>query len=71
MAKALFGHVGLGTDQRLAAEVRRLRSRVTELEAELARTRQAHEALLSSASDKWVDDDLRLLTLPDSEPALT
>ena len=66
MAKALFGHVGVGTDQRLAAEVRRLRARVEQLEAELARTREAHEALLGSVV---VDDDLRLLTLPDSEPA--
>lgn len=66
MAKALFGHVGVGTDQRLAAEVRRLRARVEELEAELARTREAHEALLGSVV---VDDDLRLLTLPDGEPA--
>lgn len=72
MAKALFGHVGLGADSRLSAEVRRLRSRVAELEAELARTRAAHESLLSAVSaDKWVEDDLRLLTLPDDEPALT
>ena len=66
MAKALFGHVGVGTDQRLAAEVRRLRGRVEQLERELARTREAHEALLGSVH---VDDDLSLLTLPDSEPA--
>ena len=72
MAKALFGHVGLGTDQRLAAEVRRLRSRVEELEAELAQTRAAHEQLLSSVSSQsWAEDDLRLLTISDSEPALT
>ncbi len=70
MAKALLGHVGASTDLRLAAEVRRLRSRVAELEAELARTREAHEALLASVSDtKWVDDDLRMLTLPDDQPA--
>jgi len=66
MAKALYGHVGLSTDQRLAAEVRRLRSRVEELEAELARTR----ALLDTQTG-WVDDDLSMLTLPESEPALT
>lgn len=66
MAKALFGHVGAGTDLRLAAEVRRLRARVDELELTLARTRAAHEALLGSVH---VDDDLRLLTLPDGEPA--
>lgn len=71
MAKALLGHVGVGTDQRLAAEVRRLRGKVAELEAELARTREAHEALLATVgSGSWADDDLRLLTLRD-EPALT
>ena len=61
MAKALLGHVGVGTDLRLAAEVRRLRARVVELEAELA---QARAALL----DVHVDDDIRVLT---EEPALT
>ena len=54
MAKALFGHVGIGNDLRLVAEVRRLRGRVAELEAEVARL-QAHETV--------TDDDLRLLTL--------
>lgn len=63
MAKALFGHVGVGADLRLAEEVRRLRARVEELESELARTR---EALVGSVH---VDDDLRMLTLPDGEPA--
>jgi hypothetical protein len=72
MAKALFGHVGVGTDMRLAAEVRRLRGRVEQLEAELARTCEAHEALLSSVSGQpWVDDDLRMLVLPDDQPAYT
>jgi len=66
MAKALFGHTGVGTDLRLAAEVRRLRGRVAELEAELARTREAHEALLASVV---VEDDLSMLQLPDSAPA--
>ena len=66
MAKALFGHVGTGNDLRLAAEVRRLRGRVAELEAELA--------ALRSASDLSVtDDDLRLLTLDErvDEPAFS
>jgi hypothetical protein len=69
MAKALLGHVGAGTDLRLAAEVRRLRGRVAELEAELARVREAHEQLLGSGT--WVEEDLRLLTLPSEEPAYT
>ena len=60
MAKALFGHVGVGPDMRLVAEVRRLRGRVEELEAELTRLRAANDALVSTVS---VDDDLRLLTL--------
>ena len=67
MAKALFGHVGAGTDLRLVDEVRRLRARVTDLEAELARLQTAHDGLVASVT---VDDDIRMLTLED-EPALT
>lgn len=60
MAKALFGHVGLGSDVRLAAEVRRLRSRVAELEAELALVRAARDGLVAEMT---VEDDLRSLTM--------
>ena len=67
MAKALFGHVGAGTDLRLVDEVRRLRARVTDLEAELARLQTAHDGLVASVT---VDDDIRMLTFED-EPALT
>ena len=67
MAKALFGHVGAGTDLRLVDEVRRLRSRVTDLEAELSRLQAAHDGLVASVT---VDDDIRMLTFED-EPALT
>jgi hypothetical protein len=62
MAKALFGHTGVGSDLRLAAEVRRLRGRVAELETELT---HAHNALAAFVT---VEDDIRLLT---EEPALT
>lgn len=65
MAKALLGHVG-GTDLRLVDEVRRLRIRVRDLEAELARVTAANEALVTSVH---VEDDIRLLTF--DEPALT
>jgi hypothetical protein len=65
MAKALLGHVGVGTDMRLAAEVRRLRTRVRELEAELAHARALNEALASQVD---VSDELRALEV---EPALT
>ena len=69
MAKALFGHVGVGTDLRLAAEVRRLRSRVLELEEELSRVRAANDALVASVH---VEDDIRVLTEASlSEHALT
>ena len=67
MAKALFGHVGIGNDLRLVDEVRRLRTRVTELEAEIARLHATNDALMSSVH---VDDDIRMLTL-DEQPALT
>jgi outer membrane murein-binding lipoprotein Lpp len=65
MAKALFGHVGVGTDLRLSTEVRRLRARVAQLEAELARVRSVNEALVERVD---VSDELREL---DAEPALT
>ena len=62
MAKALLGHVG-GTDLRLVDEVRRLRTRVRDLEAELARVSAANDALVASVH---VEDDIRLLTLDES-----
>lgn len=67
MAKALFGHVGGGTDLRLVSEVRRLRARVRELEEELTRTRDANEALMTSMTMH----DEEILRLPRAEPALT
>ncbi len=60
MAKALLGHVGVGSDLRLAAEVRRLRARVAELEAELQVVRAARDSLVAEMT---VEDDLRSLTL--------
>ena len=67
MAKALFGHVGVGADLRLAAEVRRLRARVAELEQELAVTRATNDF----AASLTVEDDIRTLTLDSNEPVLT
>ena len=67
MAKALFGHVGNGTDLRLVDEVRRLRARVQDLEHQLVHLQSAHDELVASVT---VDDDIRMLTL-DDEPALT
>lgn len=66
MAKALLGHVGVGNDLRLAAEVRRLRARVLELEDEIGRVRAANDALLAAVH---VEDDIRLIT--QAEPVLT
>jgi hypothetical protein len=68
MAKALFGHVGVGSDLRLSAEVRRLRARVAQLEQELAVARAANEAFAASIT---VEDDLRTLHVDGREPALT
>jgi len=61
MAKALLGHVGVGTDLRLADEVRRLRGRIAELESELAHVRAVNDALASTVT---VEDDLSTLTEP-------
>ena len=66
MAKALLGHVG-GVDLRLVDEVRRLRGRVNELQAEVARLTAANDALVATVH---VEDDIRMLTL-DDQPALT
>jgi hypothetical protein len=44
MAKALFGYVGAVPDRRLVDEVTFLRTRVRDLEAEIARLRTEREA---------------------------
>jgi hypothetical protein len=67
MAKALLGHVGLVPDHLLVSDLRRLRARVVELEAEVDRLRAVNEALTSRVA---VSDDL-LLSVPEVEPALT
>jgi len=72
MAKALFGHVGLGPDVRVTAEMRRLRERVRDLEHEVARLEAANAALRNGLH---VDDDMLTLSVPDgvteqAEPAL-
>ena len=72
MAKALFGHVGLGPDVRVMAEMRRLRERCRDLEHEVARLQAANAALRNGLH---VDDDMLTLEVPDTvaeqaEPAL-
>ena len=65
MAKALFGYVG-GPDPRLLTEVRRLRLRVTELEAEVLRLQAVNDALTAAPDDEHLAlDDAR-----EPEPAL-
>jgi hypothetical protein len=64
MAKALLGHVG-GPDPRMVAEMRRLKQRVRDLEAELARLQDENDVLVASAGH-----DL-LIPVPVREPALT
>jgi hypothetical protein len=71
MAKALFGHVGVGPDVRVMSEMRRLRERVRDLEHEVARLEAANAAL---ANGLPVDDEMLSLSVPDileQEPALT
>jgi hypothetical protein len=70
MAKALFGHVGVGQDLRMAAEMRRLRQRVRDLEDEVDRLQAANSAL----TPQTVGDDMSdliSLSVPEAEPALT
>ena len=63
MAKALLGHVGVGSDLRLVDEVRRLRGRIAELETELARVRTVNDALAAAVP---VEDDLSTLALSEA-----
>lgn len=60
MAKALYGHVGIGSDAQLVYEVQRLRVRVRELEAELASARAETDRL--AATVRVGDEDLLQLS---------
>ena len=61
MARALLGHVGSPGEQALAYEVARLRRRVQELEAELARMNE----------QRSIDIELhRIAEVAEPEPAL-
>jgi hypothetical protein len=65
MARALMGHVGPVRNDVLAAEIVRLRRRVSELEAEVARLRETHDANL----DSHIDSELHQIA-GSAEPAL-
>ncbi|HLZ36427.1 MAG TPA: hypothetical protein VKP64_01430 [Mycobacteriales bacterium] len=67
MAKALLGHIG-GFDLRTEAELRRLRVRVRELEAEVMRLKALNEELSGALS---VRDELISISVSEPEPALT
>ena len=67
MAKALFGHVGVGQDLRMVTEMRRLRQRVRDLEDEVDRLRAANDALTPTT----VADEFITIGVPEAEPALT
>ena len=69
MAKALFGHVGVGPDVRLMSEMRRLRERVRELEHEVARLEQANAELTHGLRDDMLS--LSVADIVEHEPALT
>ncbi|MHB2024853.1 MAG: hypothetical protein ACYCO3_16290 [Mycobacteriales bacterium] len=66
MAKALFGHVGLGPDPKLAVELQRLRAQLHALELENEHLRAVNARLTESVND-MLD-----LSMPESaaEPAL-
>lgn len=64
MAKALFGHVGSASDQRLLDEVTLLRAKVRNLEFEVTRLRADNDRLAAFAAE--ADELFRI-----PEPALT
>jgi hypothetical protein len=68
MAKALLGYVG-GPDLRLIEETRRLRNRVSDLEAQMLRLQAENDSLAAALHDG------QLLTIDETEtelsPALT
>ena len=68
MAKVIFGHLGPGPDMRLVAEVRSLRGRVAELEAEVARLREVNEALVDAVALESAALDHDVATLTGSQP---
>ncbi len=65
MAKALLGHVG-GMDPLVIMEVRRLRERVRDLEAEVMQLRAENDALAGAIHH----EDLISLEVEHKEPAL-
>ncbi len=67
MAKALSGFATTTVDPRLIAEVRTLRCRVRDLEAELDRCRAENDALAAHSLERFDE----AVVLDDREPALT
>ncbi len=73
MAKALFGHIGIAPDRRLADELIFLRTRVRDLEGEVDRLRAERDAPLPTDTEPLAEEalDERLHDLSElSEPAL-
>ena len=71
MARALMGHLGTDRDQVLALEIVRLRRRVSELEAEVTRLREAGAAGVDLPLDLDLHRDLELHRIAETAaPAL-
>jgi hypothetical protein len=72
MAKALLGHVGVGSDARLQTEVLRLRRRVRDLEDELARSRAVQDLLVDPTASVVLAESTSSADLHEElrEPAL-
>ena len=69
MAKALPGFATTRVDPRLVAEIRALRSRVRDLEAELDRARTEND--VPAATPVALADVVDAVVIDDREPALT
>ncbi|MGH3428033.1 MAG: hypothetical protein ACRD3Q_12240 [Terriglobales bacterium] len=68
MAKALFGHIGIGTEPEMRDELQRLKDSIRALEFEVARLRADNDRLAAAVSVHG-DEFSRLTSL--EEPALT
>lgn len=67
MAKALYGHVG-GPDEQVLAQLAALRSRVRDLQDEVARLSAANDALTTLVAEEHLSSQFDRVELPVERP---